>query len=123
MFELLAARARRDGGLTYRMSDATFPASGWAVSRPGHEVVLPAGTDLTAATLTDYVRRNLPEVANHCLGLWRAPEGAWYLDVTHVVESRNAAEQLGRQFNQRAIYCLDTGETVHLALDNSAVSG
>lgn len=124
----LCARAIRDGGLTFRVSDGTYPASGWAVSVAGRERKLRKGEALSPHHIADYMadHGDAFDCREACLGVWHDHvTDTWYLDTSAVVGTRAEALRLGKLHLQLAVFDLGTGlaESVeyglNVALDNA----
>lgn len=114
----LSQRARDFGGYTYRISDGTFPTSGFAVAvAKGPELQLdhcPTPDDIAAfaAQHADIIRAgNIVFKGGVCLGAWDAA-GTWYLDISVVCRTLDEALVLGRQNHQMAVYDLEAGNPI-----------
>lgn len=115
----LSERAARDCGFTVKFKDETTPTHGFAVSLPGYERKL-AG--LHPVHLGQYLVDLLPvwedlRQGEHgdelCLGAW-LDGNTWYLDLSIVVPSESYARELGKRYNQLAIFNLAKKETITL---------
>ena len=115
----LSERAARDNGFTVRFKDESTPERGFAVSLPGYERKLAA---LHPVHLGQYLVDLLPAWADlrqgeHgdelCLGAW-LDGNTWYLDLSIVVPSESYARDLGKRYNQLAIFDLAKREVITL---------
>lgn len=127
----LAERAERDGGFTYRLADARFPAAGFAVSPDkGPERVLrhaPTAEDLLGFLSDNWDVIQAAQVVFRggvCLGAWKCGPDRWCLDISIVVSTLDEALTLGRANAQLAVYDLAAGESIavpyHAPLDIQA---
>lgn len=110
------------GGATVNVKAAPDPKSGYVVADGEHErtilfrrldgsLLLDGLRDLIVA----YVEQHKAWLAvpGNFLGAWLDGDHL-VLDVVNVHPERAVAERLGRERNQRAIFHLDTGETITL---------
>lgn len=110
----LCARALANGGFTFRVADAVYPAEGYAVAIPGHERLY---KQLTPGIIQDYMAEHAESFthAGHCLGAWFNPEsGTWYLDVSIVFPYYSQALAEGRRNQQIAVYDLGLGASIEV---------
>lgn len=103
----LSAKVQIAGGFTYNVKTAEEPTSGFAVSIPGHEEKIPGHP--TPAQIRSYVKKHDADLADPAahLGAWyNTDDHTTYLDVTHVLKSKAAAEKTAVAHNQLAYFDL-----------------
>jgi hypothetical protein len=106
------------GGSTVKISDpGAIIDSGWAVSLPDAECIVPLA-DFGPDAVKTYVREHAEQISapGVHLGAWLDTKTSLvYLDLSAIVEDRLTAEIIGVQNEQLAIFNLATGETVRLS--------
>jgi hypothetical protein len=111
----LLGRIRENGGITVSLVDGSTPHKGFAVSVPGHEVQ--CRFVLTARDLQAYIRQHATALAipgAHLGAWWDGEADTWYLDVSLVVGDQATANKLGAEWNQKAIFDLQSGLALHV---------
>jgi hypothetical protein len=110
-FKDLAARIQISGGFTHNPRTHEEATKGYAVSIPGHEQKV-AG-HAPAAAIKAYVRKHKADLAdpNAHLGAWsNTDDHNTYLDISHVLTTKQAAEQTAVEHDQLAYFDLNTFE-------------
>jgi len=106
---------RPGGGFTVHPMNGQIPTTGFAVSvYESRGVTIPA-KDLTPTVIVQFMKANreVVEQDGNYLGAWHNPEnGLVYLDISRVLPSRAAAERLGREHDQLAIFDFSGGGKV-----------
>lgn len=114
--------AEPDGGFTVDLMTGAEPQTGFSVALPGHEHVLPERA-MTVEDLARYVAAHqdaLTQPGAH-LGGWHDPEtGQVMLDTSIVAPTRQAAIDLGLDYNQKAVYDYVNRRSIDLATDSEA---
>jgi hypothetical protein len=99
----------RNGGGTVWLS--TEYSTGYVVALPNHELRIDNAC-LRPNVLQFYVE-NLLQPGSDGVGFWVDGDKTYIDSVIHV-SNRDVALQLGRDYNQLAVYCLDTNEVTEL---------
>ena len=100
-----------NGGGTVWLS--TEYSTGYVVALPSRE--LRVSDYLAKPSLIQYYIENLVQPGSDGIGIWNnTDESKVYIDSVLHVNDYNTAVKLGREFNQLAIYCLDTNEVIDL---------
>lgn len=108
--EVILPTARKNKGGTFdvRTKSVFAPTSGYFVSYPDKGCIR---VNLTAASVREFIKaKDLENIGK--LGLWR--DGSrWYFDVSLWVGCLDAAIELGKRYNQIAIWdCANNREIV-----------
>ena len=107
-------KIRANGGATLDSRGQDYSGGGYAVALPDHETVVPAHIPWEIA-LRDYRlmhAETLAEQGNY-LGAW-IEDSTLVLDVSTIQHSKPIALSLAKRWHQRAIFNLDTMETITL---------
>lgn len=112
--EELHEKALMDGGFTYDVVQGVYPTTGFVVSvNPEHEESMKG--NVSVEDLQRYAEQHSaafkdPEAK---MGAWYDSEkDRWYVDVVHVVDSKERAVSLARDHNQEGIFDLSSRETI-----------
>ncbi|RIK38244.1 MAG: hypothetical protein DCC58_16935 [Chloroflexi bacterium] len=119
----LCERIARQGGLTIDLRSGREPVRGFAVASAADcEVSIPLD-DFSPERLQRFIAMNdaLLQRPEQFLGAW-VERGLVYLDVSTVLDDREAAWRLGQRHKQLAIFDLARGESIALTPDASASS-
>jgi hypothetical protein len=89
-----------NGGTTISLQGQV--PTGYLVSLPFFEE---CSKYISDALVHDYISRHLKHLLkdNMYLGIWKN-EGTWYLDISTCVQTLATATEIGRVFNQKAIF-------------------
>lgn len=112
------------GGFTVDVATGEQPTSGYAVAFEEFERKFPPGS-LTARKVGKYRAEHWNQFANTPgakWGAWKDTDGWIYFDISVVDDDLDKMVEIGREFNQKAIYHLDTGQTIRLDDDGSSLS-
>lgn len=111
----LAARANRDGGFTYDPKRDLFPTAGFSTGIFKNKERQLKTRTLLPSDIAAYVETVVQEllVPGACLGGW-FDDGTWYLDVSVVLPTFEAAVELCKQHDQLAFYDLSAGKTIYM---------
>jgi len=100
-----------NGGGTVWLS--TEYSTGYVVALPSRE--LRVSDYLAKPSLIQYYIETLVQPGADGVGIWNnTEEEKVYIDSVLHVNDYNVAVKLGREYNQLAIYCLDTNEVINL---------
>lgn len=113
-----------EGGFTVDVSTGEQPTTGYAVAFEEYERVYPPGT-LTARKVGKYRAEYWDQFANTPgakWGAWKDKDGTIYFDISVVGEDLDEMVELGNEFDQKAIYHLDSGSDIRLDDDGSSLS-
>jgi hypothetical protein len=110
---LLALLDRPDGGFTVDPRSGEGVYGGYAVAiHPDCCAVL---AEITLGDVLEFLLRHADTLAlpGRVLGAWRDPaDGRIYLDVSILVEDREQALALAREYDQLAVFDFSTGESI-----------
>lgn len=107
----LAGLLKETGGFTHSLRTGNEPTSGFAVSIPGHELKIKGHA--SAAQIAGYSAKHhkaLSKPHAHLGGWYNEEDGNTYLDVSHVLTTKDQAEQTARKNKQLAYFDLGTFE-------------
>lgn len=105
-----------EGGFTIESFEGDEPNKGWMVAIPGHERVLEPD-EVTETVLAEYLTENRDALLTpnaHWGGWFDRQTGQVYLDVSILVDTETEATDLGREWNQKAVFNLETHEEKRL---------
>lgn len=119
----LADKIKQDGGFTHQPGTGASPTKGYSIAVfPDKEKIMPID-EVSPAALFDYMESNAADFDADD----RIHFGAWfneknegnpdgddqvYLDMSMVIEDRDEAIKMAKQYGQLGIYDLEAGETV-----------
>jgi hypothetical protein len=113
LHSLLALVEQPDGGFTVDPRTGEGVYGGYAVAiHPDCCAVL---AELTLGDVLEFLLRRADTLAlpGRVLGGWRDPaDGRIYLDVSILVEDREQALELAREYDQLAVFDFSTGESI-----------
>lgn len=108
---------RAHGGFTYQPILKRSPTSGMALSlHPERELIINVD-DLDVDTITNYIERNkdlLSDLTNNVGGWFDIESRKIFLDVSTVVNTREEAYKLAKQYKQEAFFDLGAMEEVRV---------
>ena len=113
MLKELIDRVSKTGGATYNYPNGYYPTHGYVVST--HKECEEKTTVLDDRVLIDYISKNYHRLNTEgiFLGIWSS-DGYHYLDIVTVTTKYLRAVRLARENKQKAIYDLDTGNTIKM---------
>ena len=101
----------REGGFSLNVADES-PTTGYMVSLPDHETILPLA--VASDSLVETIVDNYKSIAGeHYVGAW-VDDNKIYFDVSENVAERETAIMLGRERKQLGIFDLSSFETIYL---------
>jgi len=117
----LIDRAELDGGGTVStVPGLLIPSAGYVVGNPRHTLTLTQADRDDVLGTFDRIETWLHHAATITgyVGSWIDTDtGTLYLDVVDILPERVAAENLGRERGELAIYCLHRAEEIRLTAD------
>lgn len=125
--ELFTTITTPDGGATYNPLTGQTPAVGFCFSpypKQSQIVELPSDTRAIVAIMQQYYKQNIDLFTddNHYIGFWNNPDdGKVYLDVSVVNYDASKARDACLQYDQKAFYDLQVGQSVNV--NKNATSG
>ena len=114
-----------EGGFTVDVTTGDQPTSGYVVAFEEFERIYPKGS-LTTQKIGQYRAEHweqFQDIPNAKWGAWKDDaDGTIYFDISVVADDLDEAVDIGRRFDQKAIYHLDTGMSIRLDDDGSSLS-